>query len=109
MASVREVWFAPVLGWAVVMATLIPFFGYLVNRAAGIKPRVVTRARLRRTLADTARRLDSGTIPLPSEEITQVRDSLTRVMRVGERLTRQSQTWRWGDAVSGNSDCWPGP
>ena len=94
MASVREGWFAPALGWAVLMATLIPFFGYLVNRATGINPHPVTRARLRRILADTARRLHSGTSPLPPAEAAQMRDSLARVMRVGDRLTMRQLVLR---------------
>lgn len=99
VASVHEGWFAPSLGWAVLMATLIAFFCYLVDRAAGINPRPVTRARLRRLLADTARRLDSDTGSLPLAEAAQMRDSLARVMRVGDRLMHQSQTWRWHEAI----------
>jgi hypothetical protein len=99
MASVHEGWFTLSLGWAVLMATLIPFFCYLVNRAAGINPRPVTRARLRRLLADTARRLDSCTGSLTLAEAAQIRDSLARVMHVGDRLIHQSQTWRWREAI----------
>lgn len=99
MVNVHEGSFAPLFGYAILMATLIPFFCYLVNRAAGIAPRPVTRARLRRLLADTARQLDSANGPLPLAEVAQMRDSLTRVMRVGDRLTHQSQTWRWREAI----------
>ena len=93
MANVHEDWFAPSLGWAIL------FFCYRVNRAAGSTPRPVTRARLRRLLADTARRLDSGTVSLTLAEAAQMRRSLARVMRVGERLSHQSQTWRWREAI----------
>src|SRR5215831_4687790 len=92
MANVHEDWFAPSLGWAIL-------FFYRVNRAAGSTPRPVTRARLRRLLADTARRLDSGTVSLTLAEAAQMRRSLARVMRVGERLSHQSQTWRWREAI----------
>ena len=99
MGNVHQGPFGPILGYAILMATLIPFFCYLVNRAAGITPRPVTRASVRRLLADTARRLDTATSPLPLTEAAQMRDRLTRVMRVGDRLMHQSQTWRWREAI----------
>ena len=99
VASIHEGWFVPYLGIIVLLATMISFGRYLLNDAAGITPRPVSRARLRRLLADVSRRLDADTpMPSPAEFVT-IRVTLIRIRRVGDRLAGQSLSWRWRDAI----------
>jgi hypothetical protein len=88
------------LGVLIFLATIMAFGWYSVRDAAGITPRPVSRARLRRLLAEADRRLATG-MPRPSPaEVVRMRGTLTRVMRVGDRLAGQALSWRWRDAIA---------
>jgi hypothetical protein len=86
------------LGFAVLVATIVPFGRFQLDIAAGIAPRPVSRARLRRLLSDADRTLSFRT-KLSSEEAMMMRVTVTRIMRVGDRIVGQSVSWRWRDAI----------
>lgn len=89
----------PYLGVLVFLATMMAFGWYSLRHAAGITPRPVSRARLRRLLAEADRRLATG-MPRPSlAEVVRMRGTLTRILHVGDRLAGQALSWRWRDAI----------
>lgn len=85
-------------GLAVLVATMIPFGRFQLDVAAGVVPRPVSRARIRRLLSDADRRLATR-MELSPDEVTKMRVTLIRITRVGDRLARQPVSWRWRDAI----------
>lgn len=98
VASIHDGLLVQDLGLAVLIATMIPFGRFQLDVAAGIAPRPVSRARLRRLLSDADRRLSTRTELSPDEAMT-MRTTLTRIMRVGDRIAGQPISWRWRDAI----------
>jgi hypothetical protein len=98
IASIHDGLLVQDLGLAVLVATMIPFGRFQLDVAAGVAPRPISRARLRRLLSDAGRRL-AAPMALSPDEIATMRTMLTRIMRVGDRLAGQPVSWRWRNAI----------
>lgn len=71
---------------------------YLLGDATGSLPRPISRARLRRLLVEAAERLDSAE-PLTAVEAARLRDRLTLIGQVGDRLARRAHAESWRQAI----------
>jgi hypothetical protein len=98
VASIHDGLLVQDLGVAVLIATMIPFGRFQLGVVAGIASRPVSRARLRRLLSDADRRLSTRT-ELSLDETMTMRTTLTRIMRVGDRIAGQPVSWRWRDTI----------
>jgi hypothetical protein len=98
IASIQDGLLVQDLGLAVLVLTMVPFGCFQLDVAAGVAPRPVSRARLRRLLSNADRRL-AARMELSPDEVRTMRAMLTRIMRVGDRLAGQPVSWRWRDTI----------
>ena len=106
VASIHDGLLVQDLGIAVLMATVTSFGRFQLGVTAGLVRGQSPEPRLRRLPGDADRRLAAG-MKLSSDEFVIMRTTLTRIMRVGDRVADQSVSWRWVMRSGANVGCSP--